>query len=334
MEAQKTYTVSHEDVAKAQAILAHITELFKVRVVGQDSLRVSLLVALLTQGHVLLESVPGLAKTTAATSLAAAIQASFRRIQCTPDLLPSDIIGTQVYDYSKGVFTTQLGPVHSQFVLLDEINRSSAKTQSAMLEAMQERQTSIGGAVYKLPEPFMVLATQNPIEQEGTYELPEAQLDRFLLKELLTYPTPQEEIEVLKRIDSGVLSKAPEVTNPASIKDVLYLQELTKKVYVDDAVKAYIVAIVNATRNAGKSINPELAKYVQFGASPRASISLQQASRAIALLNGRAYVVPDDVKYIRYSVLRHRIILNFEAIADQIKSEAIIDAIFNAVPTP
>lgn len=332
-QSQARTTIPAADLARAKKSIDTLSAAFSERVVGQESLRTSLLVALLTNGHVLLESVPGLAKTTAAQTLADSINASFKRIQATPDLLPSDVIGTQVYDYQKGKFETQLGPVHANFVLLDEINRASAKTQSSMLEAMQERQTSIGGTVYPLPKPFIVLATQNPIEQEGTYELPEAQLDRFLLKEILTYPTADQEVEILRRIDSGILATKAKQTD-VTIDDILYLQELTKKVYVDDSIKRYIVSIVEATRRASQTIAPELAKYIQYGASPRASITFQQVARALALLAGRDYVTPDDVKQLRYSVLRHRVILNFEAVADQVHSEAIIDAIFGAVPTP
>lgn len=313
-----------------------VSNAFSSRVVGQDNLRIALLVSMITGGHVLLESVPGLAKTTAVQTLAAGVGGTFKRIQCTPDLLPSDIIGTQIYDYNKGEFRTELGPVHANFVLLDEINRSSAKTQSAMLEAMQEKQTSIGGESYPLPKPFVVLATQNPIEQEGTYELPEAQLDRFLLKEVLTYPTPAEELEVLKRIESGVLGATPTGQDipHVDLADIAHLQEAVRKVYIDDAVKNYIVQIVAATRNPAAVIAADTARYVQYGASPRASITFQQVAKALALMNGRNYVIPEDVKQLRHSVLRHRIILNFEAIADQVHSELIIDAIFNAVTAP
>lgn len=326
--------ISPEELAKAKAIIDTITAAFKTRVVGQENLRISLLVALMSGGHILLESVPGLAKTTAAQTLAESIHATFKRIQCTPDLLPSDIIGTQIYDYGKGTFETKLGPVHANFVLLDEINRSSAKTQSAMLEAMQEKQTSIGGTIYKLPVPFVVLATQNPIEQEGTYELPEAQLDRFLLKEILSYPTPEEEVEILKRIKSGVFDQKIDEKLLVSNQDILFLQDLLRRVYVDGAIENYAVAIVNATRQPGKVVAAGLARYVQYGASPRGSITLQNVARALAIMQGRAYVIPEDVKQLRHSVLRHRLILNFEAVADQVHPEAIIDAIFNAIPTP
>jgi len=326
--------ISDTDLARSNSLIGIIASLFRTKVVGQESLLLNLLVALIANGHILLESVPGLAKTTGAQTLADAIKATFCRIQCTPDLLPSDIIGTQIYNYSKGTFDTQLGPVHANFVLLDEINRSSAKTQSAMLEAMQERQTTIAGKVYKLPQPFVVLATQNPIEQEGTYELPEAQMDRFLLKEILGYPTPDEEVEILNRIEVGVFDTKVDPTKAIDLNEVLYLQQIVKKVYVDASIKQYIVNVVAATRSPGKVISPELARYVENGASPRGSITLLQVARALALIHGRDYVTPDDVKAMRYSALRHRIILNFEAIADNVHQETVIDAIFAAVLAP
>jgi MoxR-like ATPase len=326
--------IAASDLARATSIVNIIAEMFRAKVVGQESLLLNLMVGLLANGHVLLESVPGLAKTTAVQTLSDSVSASFHRIQCTPDLLPSDIIGSQIYNYSKGTFETQLGPVHANFVLLDEINRSSAKTQSAMLEAMQERQTTIGGEVHKLPQPFIVLATQNPVEQEGTYELPEAQLDRFMLKEILTYPTPADEVEVLNRIESGVFDTKIDPSRTVDVKEVLYLQDLVKKVYVDNSIKQYIVNIVTATRNPGNVISPELARYVEYGASPRGSITLMQVGRALALMKGRDYVTPDDIKTMRYSALRHRVILNFEAMADNVHSEAIIDAIFATVLAP
>jgi MoxR-like ATPase len=327
--------LSNEELAKTKQILDTITSSYEKRIVGQQNLRTSLLVALLTSGHVLLESVPGLAKTTAAATLASVVQGTFHRIQCTPDLLPSDIIGTQIYDYTNATFKTQLGPVHANFVLLDEINRSSAKTQSAMLEAMQERQTTIGGKLHPLPSPFLVLATQNPIEEEGTYVLPEAQMDRFLLKEIIGYPTAEEELEVMKRFEGGVLSQeALKTLQNVTLEDVKYMQDSVAKIYLDDSIKKYIVSLVAATREPGKFIPADQAKYVQFGASPRASLAFMQVSRALALLNGRGYVIPEDVKQLRYSVLRHRIILNFEAVADQVHQETIIDALFSAIQTP
>ena len=289
------------------------------------------MVAMMTNGHVLLESVPGLAKTTAARVMTEAVNGSFSRIQCTPDLIPSDIIGTQMYNMATNTFEDKIGPVYSNFVLLDEINRSSAKTQSAMLEAMQEREVSIGGKTYKLPEVFVVIATQNPIESEGTYVLSEAQLDRFLLKETLTYPNPADEIEILNRVESDVFTNISAV---ASMEDVLYLQKLCRRVYIDPAIKKYIVDIVQASRNTDKFMDPKLAQYVAMGASTRAAIAFMETAKAVALINGRRYCVPDDVKALRYSVLRHRIMLTFAAVADDIKVEQIIDAIVGAVKTP
>lgn len=328
--------IDPNELQRATNTISTISNSFSSRIVGQENLRTELLVSMITGGHVLLESVPGLAKTTAIQTLAASVSGSFKRIQCTPDLLPSDIIGTQIYDYNKGEFRTELGPVHANFVLLDEINRSSAKTQSAMLEAMQEKQTSIGGKRYDLPKPFVVLATQNPIEQEGTYELPEAQLDRFLLKEVLNYPTPEQELEILKRIESGVLGSTVSTDDLQSVplEEILHMQQLVSKVYIDDAVKNYIVRITSATRNPASVLPPEMARYIQYGVSPRASITFQQVAKALALINDRDYVIPEDIKQLRHGVLRHRIILNFEAIADQVHPEAIIDTIFNNVTAP
>ena len=326
---------SHAELSRATEILGRITTAFSERVVGQERLRSALLVAMLSEGHVLLESVPGLAKTLAAATLSQTVAAHFSRIQCTPDLLPSDIIGTQVYDPRNHEFETQLGPVHANFVLLDEINRSSAKTQSAMLEAMQERQTSIAGVVHRLPRPFMVLATQNPIEEEGTYVLPHAQMDRFLLKEVVTYPNEAEELVVLDRIESGTLGPDHAATEPvASPADVVELQELAKRVYVDPAIKRYIVSLVQASRAVGAVLGQQAAAYVELGASPRAAIAFFQASRAVALLQGRSYVVPDDVRDLRHGVLRHRLHLSFEALAERIEPETIIDALVQAVPSP
>lgn len=337
-ETTGTPPLTADELRRAREVIDRVSEAFRAKVVGQAGLRESLLVALLTGGHVLLESVPGLAKTTAAQTLASAVDATFRRIQCTPDLLPSDITGTQIYDAQSSTFVTQLGPVHSNFVLLDEINRSSAKTQSAMLEAMQERQTSIGGTVYALPQPFLVLATQNPIEQEGTYQLPEAQLDRFLLKEILDYPTPAEEAEIIRRIEAGVYDAPAEGAAPPAtgvhLDDVRLLQELTRRVYIDQSIVNYIVQVIYVTRHPQRYIPGTLADYIQFGASPRASIAFTQAARALALLNGRDYVIPEDVTHLRHSVLRHRLILGYEAAADEVRPETIIDAIFGAVQTP
>ena len=325
--------ISTEELAKAGSLLARINQIFDTKVVGQNELRVSLVSTLLAGGHVLLESVPGLAKSTAAETLAASVGGSFHRIQCTPDLMPNDIVGTQIFNYGTGSFSTQLGPVHANVVLLDEINRSSAKTQSAMLEAMQERQTTIGGMEYRLPDPFMVLATQNPIEEEGTYVLPEAQMDRFLMKQILDYPTPSDEVEVLNRISSG-RQDADITLAPIALTDVKFLQDMTDRVYVDEAVKRYIVDLINTTRGEGPAPIPGLSGQVRVGASPRGSIALMRVAQALAIQAGRAFVVPDDVKQVRHRVLRHRIVRTFDAIANNVTAEQIIDAVFDSVPTP
>ena len=333
--AQPAAPLTADEVARATDAVDRISAAFSSRVVGQERVRTALLVTLLAEGHVLLESVPGLAKTLAASTLSQAVSAAFSRIQCTPDLLPSDIIGTQVYDPRRHEFETQLGPVHANFVLLDEINRASAKTQSALLEAMQERQTSIAGAIHPLPSPFMVLATQNPIEEEGTYVLPHAQMDRFLLKEVVDYPEEADELMVLDRIGDGTLGQHAEQVAPvATITDVIDLQALVRRVYVDPAIRRYVVSLVRATRHVGQLLGSELGAYVEIGASPRGSIAFFQAARAMAVVQGRHYVIPEDVRELRHAVLRHRIHLSFEALADRVRPESIIDAVFRAVPTP
>lgn len=323
--------ISNEELNKALTILNKINGYLDSKVVGQQYLKYSLMVSLVTNGHILLESVPGLAKTTAAKTLTDAINGVFSRVQCTPDLLPSDIIGTQVYNMATNTFETNIGPVNANFLLLDEINRSSSKTQSAMLEAMQERKITIGGQNYDLPKPFVVIATQNPVEQEGTYMLAEAQLDRFLLKVKLSYPDANNELEILNRIENDVFSEGHAVVN---LDDIIFLQKLCKKVYMDNSIKKYIVDIVQATRMTDKILSPNLAQYVSMGASTRAAIAFMEVAKAVALLNGRSYCTPDDVKAMRYSVLGHRIMLSFAAIADEVKEETIIDAIIGAVHTP
>ena len=325
--------LTDDELAHAKSLLDRMTTIFQYTVVGQDGLRRALTASLLAGGHVLVESVPGLAKTTAAQTLASAVSGSFHRIQCTPDLMPNDIVGSQIWNQERGEMVTQLGPVHANMVLLDEINRSSAKTQSAMLEAMQERQTTIGGVNHKLPNPFMVMATQNPIEEEGTYVLPEAQMDRFLLKEVITYPTPVEELEVLTRIDSGQMTTISDV-DPISLDDVRVLQDARRRVFIHETLKAYIVDIVNTTRGAGPNPLPGWNKHVRVGASPRGGIALMQIAQAIALMSGRNHVMPDDIKEMRYGILRHRIIRTFDALADNVSIEGLIDAVFNAVPVP
>lgn len=328
-----TTTLTSDELARATDIAGTIRKSVSSRVVGQRGLVESLLVGLVARGHVLLESVPGLAKTLAASTLASSVEAEFSRVQCTPDLLPSDIVGTQIFDARNGEFVTRLGPVHANFVLLDEINRSSAKTQSAMLEAMQERQTSIGGVTYRLPEVFMVLATQNPIEEEGTYVLPQAQMDRFLLKEVIGYPGPHEEFEVLRRLESGTFDTAP-TSAGARLEHVLFLQSVVRKVGVADALKRYMIEIVNVTRDPARTLSTDDARYLEFGASPRGVIAFLLATRARALLDGRDHVIPEDVKALRHVVLRHRMILTFEAVAERVRPEDIIDAIFAAVSVP
>ncbi|MCL2383906.1 MAG: AAA family ATPase [Oscillospiraceae bacterium] len=331
MEIGGSSNISQEELDRSIEMLKKVDAYYNEKIVGQKRLKLSLITTFLSNSHILVESVPGLAKTTAAKMLSEAVSGSFSRIQCTPDLLPSDIIGTQIFNYSTNEFETKLGPVYANFVLLDELNRSSSKTQSAMLEAMQEYQTSIGGVLYKMPEVFIVIATQNPIEQEGTYLLSEAQLDRFLLKENISYPTSEEELEVLNRFEGEVFVKTPSVLE---IKDLICLQETVKRVYIDDAIKKYIVDIIQATRNTEKVISQDLSKYVDLGSSPRGAIAFMQVSKAIALMNGRTHVTPDDVKLLRHSVLRHRIALNFAAIADDVSVETIIDAIIGAIKTP
>ncbi|MBS43918.1 MAG: AAA family ATPase [Nocardioides sp.] len=326
--------LSPPELERAASVVDAVTTTFASRVVGQDRLRTALLVALMSEGHVLVESVPGLAKTLASSTLAHAVGARYSRIQCTPDLLPSDIVGTQVYDPRHHLFETQLGPVHANVVLLDEINRASAKTQSAMLEAMQERQTSIAGEVHRLPRPFLVLATQNPLDDEGTHVLPQAQMDRFLLKEVLDYPTDEEELVVLDRVDAGTLGRSTtDVTASVGTPDVVELQALVDRVYVDPAVKRYIVSVVGATRRVD-TLLPDLAGYVETGASPRGTIAFLQVAKALALLDGRHYAVPEDVRTLRHAVLRHRLHLSFEALADRVAPETVVDAVFDAVPTP
>ncbi len=332
--APKSPVLRPEDKERARHIVSAITHTFGTRVVGQERLRLALLTSLAAGGHVLLESVPGLAKTTAAQALASSIGGSFRRIQCTPDLMPNDIIGTQIFNYGTNEFTTQLGPVHANIVLLDEINRSSAKTQSAMLEAMQERQTSIGGEVYQLPSPFMVLATQNPIEEEGTYVLPEAQMDRFLMKEILTYPRPKEEHEILNRSTAGTLAAPKEAGPTVSLNNIEFLQKAVDRVYVDEALKRYIIDLIFTTRGSGPRPVPNITQSVRVGASPRGSLALMRVAQAHALVHGRDYATPEDVRAMRHSVLRHRLVLTFDALAGGVNPETIIDAVFNAVPLP
>ena len=325
--------LTDDELKRSKELLDRIQKIFAQRVVGQEQLRETLIVGLLAQGHILMESVPGLAKTTAAQTIAMAISGSFHRIQCTPDLMPNDIVGTRIWNQAQNEMTTELGPVHANIVLLDEINRSSAKTQSAMLEAMQEGQTTIGGTVYPLPKPFMVMATQNPIEEEGTYVLPEAQMDRFLMKEIITYPQPLEELEVLNRIDSGSMDK-PIDAEPITLEELTFLQQMTRRIFLHDTLKAYIVDLINTTRGMGPNPLPGFSQHVRVGASPRGGIALMRVSQAVALMQGRNYVMPEDIKKLRHPILRHRIIRTFDAMADDISIDGLIDAVFSAVAVP
>ncbi|MGV0721208.1 MoxR family ATPase [Mycolicibacterium elephantis] len=326
--------LDRRDIADAHRIAAAVSDAFSAKVVGQENLRESLLIGLLAGGHVLIESVPGLAKTTAARVIAESIHGGFQRIQCTPDLLPSDIIGTQVYESATNSFVTQLGPVHTNIVLLDEINRSSAKTQSAMLEAMEERQTTIAGTVYPIPEPFLVIATQNPVDQEGTYPLSEAQTDRFMLKEILGYPSAEQEVEVMSRMDAGLYDKDHRTRPVVTLDDVRRAQEVVRNVHMDPALMLYAGRLVGATRHPEQLLPAQLARLVEYGASPRATIALCQSARALAVLSGRAHVVPDDIAKLAHRVLRHRLILGFEAASKGITSERIIDAVLQAIRVP
>ena len=315
---------------KAEVIHRLNAELSKA-IVGQEEMISRLLIGLLTGGHVLLEGVPGLAKTTAITALANALSVRFQRIQFTPDLLPADLVGTMIYVPSDGSFTTRKGPIFANLILADEINRAPSKVQSALLEAMQERQVTIGDETFPLEKPFLVLATQNPIEQEGTYPLPEAQVDRFMLKVKITYPKPDEERKVLDLALDESSRPVQEVLQP---QDIFDMQDVVRMIYIDDQVKDYIVALVRATREPDAFKLSKLAPLIDFGASPRATIFLGVGARANAFLNGRAYVTPQDVKDVAYDVLRHRVILTYEAEAEQKTSEDVIREILATVPVP
>src|SRR5690242_5795538 len=305
------------DPAPVQAALTQVAK----RIVGQEQMVERLLIGLLTGGHVLLEGVPGLAKTLAVRTLAESINASFSRIQFTPDLLPADVIGTLVFDQKTQEFKVRKGPVFAHIVLADEINRAPAKVQSALLEAMQERQVTIGGTTFPLPSPFLVLATQNPIESEGTYQLPEAQLDRFLLKVRVQYPSREEEREVLLRMGSGLPIPVDAVIDPAGL---LAARQAVSQVYVDQKLIDYMVDLVRATREPALAGCADLRPLISFGASPRASLALAQTARAHAFLRGRGYVIPDDVKALAPDVLRHRVILTFEAEAEEMDADRVV----------
>jgi MoxR-like ATPase len=319
--------VAPADAALVQQVLRQVGR----RVVGQEYMIERLLIGLLTGGHVLLEGVPGLAKTLTVRTLAESIRTTFNRIQFTPDLLPADVVGTQVFDQGTGSFSVKKGPIFANVLLADEINRAPAKVQSALLEAMQEKQVTIGGQTFPLVEPFLVLATQNPIEQEGTYPLPEAQLDRFMLKLRVGYPTREEEKEIMRRMAGG----EPITVSPtASPEEIMDARRRIAELYMDERIVDYIVEIVHATRSPAEAGLGDLAPLIEFGASPRATIALAQASRAHAFLRGRTFVTPDDVKAIAPDVLRHRVLTSFEADAEEVTSDDIVTRVLERVESP
>lgn len=335
--AQVTATISSDDIRRCQQIANILRARFAQTLVGQDALRESLILTLIAGGHILIESVPGLAKTTAAQTLATAMSGSFRRVQCTPDLMPADLVGTQVFDFASQRFITQIGPIHANVILLDEINRSNAKTQSAMLEAMAEGATTIGGERIPLPQPFMVIATQNPIEEEGTFNLSEAQMDRFMVKAVMTYPNPDEEVRMLQLLTqrgSDVVDPSKLNTQRISLQDVVFMRTAARHIHVSEAVMKYVVDLVATSRGEGTHPLPTINSLVRMGASPRASIALIRIAQAHALLSGRDYVIPEDIKLFAHEVLRHRILLTFEALADSITTDQVIDALVKTVPVP
>jgi MoxR-like ATPase len=299
-------------------------------IVGQDHLLERLIVALLARGHILVEGVPGLAKTMAIKTVADAIGGEFKRIQFTPDLVPADLIGTRIYNQKSGEFNTSLGPVFTNLLLADEINRAPAKVQSALLEVMQEKQVTIGRETHKVPNPFLVLATQNPIETEGTYALPEAQVDRFMLKVLVGYPTPTEEFVIVERM-TGALTEAQKVL---TTDQLIELQKKVDQVYVDPSLMEYAVKIVTATRKPKEVGEADLARYIMFGASPRASINLILTARALAFVRGRGYVLPQDILDMALDVIRHRLVLSYEALSDNITSDELLTKLLDRIPVP
>ncbi|MFA6142710.1 MAG: MoxR family ATPase [Candidatus Omnitrophota bacterium] len=322
----------NEKVKKESAFVQSIVQEMEKVIVGQKYLIERLLVGLLANGHILIEGVPGLAKTLSVKVLAQSIKTKFQRIQFTPDLLPADLIGTPIYNPKDGTFDTKKGPIFANIILADEINRSPAKVQSALLEAMQERQVTIGDTTYKLDEPFLVLATQNPIEHEGTYPLPEAQVDRFMLKLNIDYPTKEEELKIMKRM--AMTDKKINVSHVVDPEDIVRARKVVDSVYLDERIEKYIVDIVFATRQPKQYGLDELTSLIQYGASPRASIYLSVASKAYAFLQGRGYVVPQDVKTIGQDILRHRVIVTYEAEAEDKTSEDVVKRIFEEVKVP
>jgi len=321
----------NERIEKQSAFVDTLTMGMNQVIVGQKHLVESLLIGLLSDGHILLEGVPGLAKTLAIKTLAKLVDANYSRIQFTPDLLPADVIGTMIYSQKKEEFAIKKGPIFSHFILADEINRAPAKVQSALLEAMQERQVTIGDHTFKLEEPFLVLATENPIEQEGTYPLPEAQVDRFMLKVIITYPKKEEEKAIIRL---NMLESLPEVKPLIKPEEIVAARNVVREVYVDEKIERYIVDIVFATRFPDEYGIKNLTNMIAYGGSPRASISLAMASKAYAFIKRRGYVIPEDVRAVCYDVLRHRIGLSYEAEANNLTSEEIISEVLNAVEVP
>ena len=322
----------HEGNAVVDQARVMETILYEVKkiIVGQDHLLERVLVALLSQGHLLVEGVPGLAKTLTVKSVASAVQGIFKRIQFTPDLVPADLVGTRIYNQRTGDFSTSLGPVFANLLLADEINRAPAKVQSALLEVMQERQVTIGGETFKVPEPFLVMATQNPIETDGTYPLPEAQVDRFMMKVLVDYPSEAEEYVIVQRMTGPLAQIAPVV----STTQILQLRQSCESVFVDPLLVQHAVRLAAATRNPDRYGIPDMARYIVYGASPRASINLIIAARALALVRGRGYVIPQDVTDLVHDVMRHRIIPSYEALSDGVTTDAILQKVVAAVPAP
>ena len=320
-----------DQVEQTSTWIAPLKEEMSQVLVGQDSLVNNLIIGLLTRGHLLIEGVPGLAKTLTVNALAGCIGADFKRIQFTPDLLPADVVGTLIYTPQSGEFKPKLGPVFTNLLLADEINRAPAKVQSALLESMQERQVTIGDKTYNLPDPFLVMATQNPLDQEGTYQLPEAQLDRFIVKTIVDYPNRQEEIEIINRM--GVSESKLKTKKVLTKEDITDSRKVTDSIYIEDSIKDYIVSLVLSTRNS-TSTESKIKGMIRCGASPRATINFILASKATAFINGRGYVIPNDVKTVAHDILRHRILLTYEAEAEQITSEDIIEQILNSVDVP
>jgi len=327
----KNIEAIHKKIQQESQFVAKLTEEVGKVVVGQKYMIERLLIGLLSNGHVLLEGVPGLAKTLTVRTLSDTIKTQFQRIQFTPDLLPADLIGTLIYSQKDGKFETKKGPIFSNIILADEINRSPAKVQSALLEAMQERTVTIGENTFKLDDPFLVLATQNPIEQEGTYPLPEAQVDRFIMKLSINYPTPEEELEIMRRMSKGAEPKAKVVVQP---KDIIKARQVVEEIYIDPKIEQYIIDIVFATRSPKEYGLDDLADLIAFGASPRASIYLTKTAKAHAFLQSRGYVTPEDVRAIGMDVLRHRVIVTYEAEAEELTAEDVVRKVLNKIEVP